>query len=278
MDGFAGLLKRQLNNILTGLLLIAAVFLFIRWRMRVAETEKQTISGYLGNAREELVKLESGSFIESYDKQTPGKIDTLRPADAVKAAQVREIDIEKYISDVLNSSSIDEPLKLQALQLRGDLYWTLGNFPLSAESATRADERMTETPEAFLTKAATAYTEIASADHSKYPELVDGAKINLADIAVDRAQWADAQKMYQEVADDATGPGFQRDLARAKIAGLPALKNPSTLVVATTAPIEPPAAVISPAPPTIPPVYGPTISAIPTTTLPAMPTTTMPAK
>jgi hypothetical protein len=266
MDGFSGLLKRQLNNILTALLLVAAVFLFVRWRMRVAETEKQTIAGYLGNARESLEVLESGSFAEqpvqegdkNYDPNNPGKVYTMSPSQAVKAAQLREVDIEKNVSDVLNSSSVDELTKLQALQIRGDLYWTLANFPLSAESAAKPDERMAETPDVLLGKASAAYDEIAAADHTKYAEQVDGAKLSLAAIAVDKGDWAGAQKIYQEVADDTSGPSFLRDQAKAQIAALPGLKNPSTLVLTTTAPSEETAVLATTNPaPAVAPIYGP---------------------
>jgi hypothetical protein len=288
MDGFAGLLKRQLNNILTVLLLAAAVFLFVRWRMKVAETEKLTIAGYMGNAREGLQELESGNFAEQMDSDNPGKIRTLIPSKAFEAAQVREADIEKNISDVLNSSSVDERTKLQALQLRGDLYWTLANFLQAVNASGTGAGQTAETPDTLLTKASAAYGEIAGADHTKYAEQVDGAKMGLAAIAINKADWAGAQKLFQEVVDDSTGPGFLRDQAKAQIAGLPALKTPSILVVATSEP-----AAVAPVVPTtnsvpaLPPIYGPMlppslqsppslppVSATMPTSLPVIPTPT----
>jgi hypothetical protein len=260
MDGWAGVLKRQLNTILTVLLLIAAGFLVVRWRMRAAETARQGIANDLNNAAELLNQLRSDTFGAASRNPETGALIYLPPAEIIKRAGFQESEIERSVVDVLNASSVDDRSRARAILIRGDLYWALANLPPLPDSAANAANRLAETPDVLLAKAADAYTEVAGFDHSKLAEEVDGAKLGLADVACNKADWAGARKQLEEVATDASGPSFLVDLAKSQLESLPRLPETHYLVPPSGGPATEPTTSPSTMPTTVPvraPLIGP---------------------
>jgi hypothetical protein len=241
------------NTILTGILIAMSVALLVRWRLSAAATEKQRILGELNDARAQVDQLHTVDGAGS-------------PADLIKRVQSIETLANGDLSDVLNTSS-DATVKAQALVVRGDLYWQLANLPELPGAATEPDLRLKKTPTELLAQSADAYTSVVnSSEYASAHDAINSARLGLAAIAENRAQWAAARSQLDAIKGDPNASSeklaaadVQLELMLENIQDPIYLAPPTGTVSATTAPT------------TIPAVA--TKLPITPTTLPAIPST-----
>ncbi len=98
--GLSGFLLKHLNTISTVILLIVAIVLFVRWRLRSAENARILLGNDLSTAQVQVAKIRNGRFPEAQS-----------PADTIKALQAAETQASGAISDVLNASDADVSMR-----------------------------------------------------------------------------------------------------------------------------------------------------------------------
>jgi hypothetical protein len=246
-SGWIGLIKKHANTALTVLLLIAAVAMFIRWRMKSAEMARQSIGTELSNAR-------------TYVRQLlPAEMPVYRngmlmpSADVLRAIQDIQNKANASISNVLGSSDADTAMRAQALELRGDLYWELANLPPVPGSTTQPGLTLTDSSDALLQKAWDAYQEvIKNSTYADQHEQLDGSHLGLAAIAENRNDWAAAKKELETVRDDSNALPVLAEEAKMQLFALPELQKkmyippPSGIAQTTVTPAGPPAPSLPP--------------------------------
>jgi hypothetical protein len=237
--GWTGMMKKHANTALTVLMLIAAVVLLIRWRIASAEVARQSIANELGTARG-LVK-----NLQQY------RLPFGRPSSEILSA-ISSIQngANASISNVLISSDATSKIRAQALDLRGDLYWSLANLPPLPGSTTQPSLQLSDTSDALLQKAWDSYQEvIKNSTYANQHEELDGAHLGLAAIAENRGDFTAAQTELTTVQNDPNALTVLSDLARLQLDGLPGLQK--KLYVAPSTGIGPVAQ--SPVGPAVPP-------------------------
>jgi type II secretory pathway pseudopilin PulG len=252
-SGWYGFARKHANTALTVLLVIAAIAMVIRWRMRTAEAARLTIANELSNARS-LVNQLSGPQLTYYP-----------PADLIKTIQSLENGASSSIATVLTSNDNDPALRAQALRLRGDLYWKLANFPPITGSTTQPSLQMSESSDVLLQKAWDSYQELLhNSTYADQHEERAAARLGVAAIDENRGDWAAAKTELQAVSDDSNTPAILATTAKIELEQLPNIEKPiyvappSGSEIPATAPAEP---------------IGPLLPLIPTTRPTSVPTT-----
>jgi len=214
MSGWIGQVKKHLNTALTVLLLIAAVAMFVRWRMQSAEIARQGVANELVNARN-LV-----SNLREY------RLPSLRAQDLLSWLTQIENGANASISNVLNSSDATVKMRADALVLRGDLYWSLANFPPLPGASTQPSLALNEDSDALLQKAWDSYQEvIKNSTYADQHEELTASHLGVAAIAEDRHDWTAAESELNAVANDASALAVAVDLAKVQLSQLPDMKK-----------------------------------------------------
>ena len=240
-EGIRGLWEKYGNAVATGLLLVALVFLVIRWRTSAAAQARSLIEGDLSTARDGVTQLRDARFLS----QPPALLAHGR--DQI----VTQVNVA--LASVLNSGP-EADIKARAFLEKGNLNWQLANLPALPGAATQPALRPLEDDSAALDKAGSAYNDAMSAAGAGKSATVDAeARLGLAAIAENRSQFDKARDLFQLVVKAAdTDPALSvyGAIATAQLATLPALTTPVYLAPPTHAASQPsPAAAASIGPP-----------------------------
>jgi hypothetical protein len=213
--GWMGILRRQANNILTALLVVAAIAMLIRWRIQSSANAKIAIANELSTAQLQV-------------QQLAGSLRSTAPAaDLQKTINQHQNAANQAISSVLNSSDADGKLRAQALIARGDMYWDLANIP------TAQGVQLSESSSAYLQKAWEAYQEVLkNSTYADQHESLSIAHLGLAAIAENRAasgsnpaDWATAKQEFEAVANDPNALEVLAVAAKNQLAMIPDLQT-----------------------------------------------------
>jgi hypothetical protein len=250
------------------LLVIAAIAMFIRWRMRSAEIARLSIANELVSARSQVDQLQQM------------QLAFLPPADLIRDIQTIETTANASISNVLNSSDADAHLRARALVLRGDLYWDLANFPPLPGSTTQPSLALSDSSDALLQKAWDSYQEVLkNSTYADQYEQLGSAHLAVAAIDENRGDFAAAQKELETVGNNTKIPAVLASLARDQLQQLPEIQKKMYMVPAggVGPVVVAPATLGGPIGP-IEPVKTPTTQfGIPDFASPVKPSTTIPA-
>ncbi len=188
-SGISAWFYKHGNTLLTGVLIVAAVALLVRWRLNAAAVARQDILNQLNEARSMVDQL------HSLDNQGS-------PADLIKTVQTIETDSNSKLSNILNTSD-DNNVRAQAEVIRGDLYWQMANLPEFPGSASEPTLRLKNTADDYLAKAADAFNAVVNTpDYAKASVALNSARLGLAAIAENRNDWAGARKQLDAVKAD----------------------------------------------------------------------------
>jgi len=225
--GWMGTLRRQANNILTLALVVAAIAMLIRWRMRAAENAKLLINNQLLSAQTQVSQLRYIQF------------SNLPPEDMIKEINVRENAANNGISSVLNSSDADVRMRAEALIARGDMYWYVANLPPSPGSSTQPSWRLNDSASALLQKSWDAYEEVLkNSTYADQSESLAIAHLGVAAIAENRADWPAAKTELEAVANDSKAMQVLVTNAKMQLRMLPQLQNKMYLIPPTEGTME----------------------------------------
>jgi hypothetical protein len=270
LGGFGGLVKKHVNNALTVLLVIAAIAMFVRWRMRSAEIAKLTVANELVNARSQI------------DQLRQIQLAFMPPLDLIHNVQSIESTANAAISNVLNSSDADAHLRASALVLRGDLYWDLANLPPLPGSTTQPSLALTDSNDTLLQKSWDSYEEVLkNSTYADQYEQLGSAHLGVAAIAENRGDWAAAQKELETVTGDPNSPAALISVAKVQLLQLPEIQKkmfiapPTGIGPVTIAPASAGGGPIGSAAPVSPPT---TQFVLPDLTSPVKASTTIPVK
>ena len=198
--------KKYGSHILLGVILCLLAYILIR-NYTTGQAEKAT------HARENLA-----DAIYALSELRTGTGTS--PRDSLKR-------IEESVAAAMESSS-DSSFKATAMILRGDANWEAANYPVSAipGATTRPELGLGKPADQFLKAAEDAYSAVLQPPLNAEHSAVNSAHLGLAAIAENRMQFAEAKKQYQQVIDDPATDKPYADLARKRIAQLPALEAP----------------------------------------------------
>jgi hypothetical protein len=205
------------SRILLGVILCLLAYILTTNYLTSKATKAHKAGEALGNALNALHQL----------KSLPPQA---RPGDLAAQRKALTKDAELAIADVLDNTS-DPKLKAQALVARGDLNWTLANFPALPGSTTRPELQFdnNKTKDDLLSAAAEAYGEVLQPPMTEDHVSVTAARFGLAYIAENRLQWDKARNFYQQVIDDGSTDKSFKDFARERIDALANLQKPLNL-------------------------------------------------
>ena len=150
--------------------------------------------------------------------------------------------VDGSISTVLNTAK-DSKVLANAFLARGDLNWLLANFPDVPGSDTLPSTLQIQNHDSLLDEARASYEKVLEPAYSTSPSDVFYARIGLAAIDENQAQWDKAKAQYQAIADAADMPASFKDYSGERIAQLPQLQSAALIV-----PQPPPPAVEIPKP------------------------------
>jgi tetratricopeptide (TPR) repeat protein len=211
------LFRRHGNKILLGITFICLAVILVRYRTQQAEDDRNTASTNL-NAAEAAI-----------DDLTVSSMRVL--GDQGLMAQARDNDVQEAESglEIALRMAPDSQMKAEAYLARGNLNWSLANYPALPAAATQPALAMKKTSDEYLTAAQSAYSEVLIDPLSENHHALTGARLGLAAIAENRGDWDTANHYYQQVSDDpATDPTF-KEYAQARAKTLDSLKHPVLL-------------------------------------------------
>jgi uncharacterized membrane-anchored protein YhcB (DUF1043 family) len=213
------------DRILLVVVLILLVVVIIRWRINASEQRQMQIGNDLATARSSLEQLRQ--FVP------------VGPPDQLAALRGQLItEITTGIENVANNSSEkDSQLRAQALLTRGDLFWTLANLRQIPGATTQPLLQLPKTSEDYLQSAQDAYQQVISTYPNQKTAVV-AANFGLGAIDENRGQWADAEKIYDQI-KNSDADKMYKDLADARIKLLPEMERRLLLGnLATTQPTQ----------------------------------------
>jgi hypothetical protein len=225
--GWLGVLRRQANNILTVLLVIAAIAMLIKWRMRTAEAAKMTVNAQLLSAQSRVEQVRDAIFT---DFQGDPSADPPRkprvPSEELKTLNLLLSEANSAISNVLNSSDADARMRAGAFIARGDLYWYLANLPPLPGSATQPSLQLGEPADIMLQKSSDAYQEVLkNSTYADQHDAIATAHMGLAAIAENKRDWTAARQEFDAVVNDSKAQKVLQTAAKAQIDQLPDLQK-----------------------------------------------------
>jgi hypothetical protein len=209
------------SRILLGVILVALVLLLLYNRSASKRQEAQLAMDQLTAAREAIARLRSFDPINAHRDD---------PAERVKRFQ----DLVRITRESLDGAveRLDDPTQLsEALVARGDLNWTIANYPElpgagEVKSAPSSEERSKA-----LAEAKEAYQRVLS-NYGDQRLATLSAHLGLAAVAENAGDWEAARKSYEAVANGEMYAQAFRDQAKARLETLDELRRPVLLVAA----------------------------------------------
>jgi tetratricopeptide (TPR) repeat protein len=167
---------------------------------------------------------------------------------------------EEAINKVLNSTK-DPKTLANAYLARGDLNWSLANFPDTPGAATLPAQLQISDRSGLADQARSSYEKVLVPPYSGSTTDVFYARMGLAAVAENQGQWDQARAQYQAIKDGANMPDSFKEIAGTRLGVLPKVQTPVLLV---------PPPVVAPGPPASMPTTGRVAAP---TTAPSVPTT-----
>jgi hypothetical protein len=206
--------RRHGTKILLVVMVGLAVALLIRSRVNSSREAEEQAAHRLSYGRELIDQLQTAA-------------ERVPPAQFVTVAQEISKNVDTAVRQVLEAS--DDPRAIaEARIIQGDLNWHLAVMPEPPGATTRPELALPRSDDQFLQSAADAY-EAAVEQPGAPHESVVTARLGLAAVAENRAQWDQAREQYQKVLDDGATPKPLKDLAAASISRLEMLRKPPLL-------------------------------------------------
>lgn len=244
-------LWRQHGNklllVLIGIMLIIIVF---RYRLTESAQREANAKSALTKAEAEIAELRG---IPYWLYGTEDAIVSLFSQQAGFA--------EDDVNEALKSAD-DPQLRAQAYVARGDLNYMWAGFPTLPGAATRPSLAPPHSREMYLNNAETAYNEVLKAPLSANRQALWSARLGLAYVGEDRADWDAAKRNYESVINDSGAPPSIQKYAKDREDQLAELSRKRFEGAPMTEPVSP----ASTAPSFFGPVAPPTQ---PSTTLPS---------
>lgn len=252
VEGAPDLWREYGSRFLLIVLVAAIVFLLVRWWNENKANQARMVAESIETANNTvhdlgILPIEAGAGL---------------PASQV--AQNRQNLVqqaEESINKVLNTTK-DPKTLANAYLARGDLNWTLANFPELPGAATLPSQLQISDHNALAEQARSSYQKVLEPPYSSSMADVFYARMGLAAIAENLGQWDQAKEQYQAIKDGAAMPDSFKQIASGRLANLSKVQTPVLLVPPPE--VSPAAAATMPA--TAPAVLGPPLpSNIPAT-------------
>jgi tetratricopeptide (TPR) repeat protein len=217
LEEIPDLLRRHGNKILLAITLICLTIVLVRYHAQEAEDARVTASNNLNAAEAAISDLTVSSMRVLGDQQL--------------MAEARNNDVQEAENglDVALRTAQDPQIQAEVYLARGNLNWTLANYPVLPAAATQPALALKKSTDEYLTAAKNAYSEVLIDPLSENHHALTGARLGLAAIAENQGDWDGANHYYQQVSDDsATDPTF-KDYAQIRAKMLDNLKHPVLL-------------------------------------------------
>ena len=215
------------SRILLVILVAAIVFMLVRYWNDKKLRDAELVSTNVESAHTQLQELERlPAFLAA--GVSPNRI----AEDREKLSQ----QVEQSVSTVLNSSK-DVKQLANANLVRGDLNWTLANFPQLPGADTQPSLGIPNT-DALLSQAQASYQKVVDLQGATTDD-VFYARVGLAAVAENLRQWDKAKEQYNSIANSAAMPPSYKEYANEQLTQLAQYQTTPLLVPAP--PVAPPA-------------------------------------
>lgn len=231
LEGLPNYWREYGSRVLLVVLVAAIVFLLVRyWNDKKASDARIVAesSETAATSVEELSRL-------------PLQAQRLPASMVADARDKARQQADQAINTILNTTK-DPKTIASAYQMRGNLNWTLANFPELPGSTTLPTSLQLTDRGAYLEQARAAYEKVLDPAYSASIDNVFAARMGLAAVAENEGQWERAKSQYQAIADAPNMPPAFKDLADRRIANLAKYQTPALLVPAPQLPPEVPPA------------------------------------
>jgi hypothetical protein len=258
MEELPNLWREYANKLLLGLIVVMLVIFLLRYRAQQAEEARLNASTNLSVAERAIHDLWYQPLMLVGNQ--PGM------------AKTRD-DLAGEAENALDGAmrSAEEPtLRADVYVARGNLNWLLANFPALPAAATQPSMRLPKSNSDYLAAAASAYSEVLNPPLSDNHPALTAARLGLAAIAENKADWTSAEKYYNQVIGDSMTDATMKDYGQRRLKMLDELKKPVLLAGAENestlsplnlgSPVQGPSAnrpVFGPAAPTTAPEFSP---------------------
>lgn len=218
IDRVPELWNRHGNTVLIGITILALGYALWTFRHNTTLQAKQASEQNLASARELMGLLRSDVL-----NLSPEAYSNLRRQVLTEGSTA--------LSDVLAKTD-DDSARLQALLLRGDLYYAVGMLPDPAAATTRPTLKLAQEPESLFRTAQESYQEVLTR-YTDHPTEAAAARLGLAAVAENRSDFDGARGFYETVANDAKAASNYRETAKQRLTLLPSLARPVRIRIST---------------------------------------------
>lgn len=211
-------------QVLLGIIVVALIFVLIRYRTHAAEARHHAALERLDLARKMIDQLRSPALMMLSQEQIAStRKDVWAEADATLAG--------------IQSDS--PQVRAEVLVARGNLAWLMANTPELPGATTRPALKLDADRDTLLSDAQKSYDEVLSKYLSERPS-ASAAHFGLAAIAENRGQWDSAADHYSTLARDPTTPAAFRTQAMIRLQMLSDIQNPMLIVDESGLPVTRP--------------------------------------
>lgn len=220
VEGAPDLWREYGSRILLVVLVAAIVFLLVRYwndkKLRDAQMVTEAMQSANSSVRElGLLPLEIRAGGSA--------------ADVAENRQRVVQHAEQSINTVLNSAK-DPKVLADAYLARGDLNWTLANFPELPGAETLPSNLQLSNRDPFMEQARSSYEKVLDPQYSGSTTDVFYARMGLAAVAENMGQWDQAKSQYEGIRDAANMPESFKQLANTRLTDLTKAQTPVLLV------------------------------------------------
>lgn len=229
--------KKYGTRIILGLILLALVAVWIRYRITQGQEKLAMAQQSLGEADQCLGRLE--------------RLLVAGPGEEAAVAQQRQLwysDGIRLADDALDKSGDQQQqLKAQTLLCKGDLNFEMANLPDLRGAATQPSLRPELSKTDLLSNAEDAYQSLVQ-DYPQQAFEVMAAHFGLAAVAEDRAaegggsdasQWDRARQQYETVINDPGTPRPFKEMAASRLRLVGQMQQPALINVPSTTTTQP---------------------------------------
>jgi hypothetical protein len=238
------------SRLLLVVLIAAIVFLLVRYWNDKKAHDAQMVSQAMDTANSSVHEL----------SMLPLEIGSGGSASDVAENRQRVVQqAEQAINTVLNSTK-DPKTLANAYLARGDVNWTLANFPDLPGASTLPAQLQMSNHETFVEQARASYAKVLEPPYSGSETDVFYARMGLAAVAENQAQWDQAKAQYQAIRNAPNMPPSFVEIAATRLGNLTKMQTP-VLLVPPPVVAAPEAPATMPGMPTSSPVSSPTTAA-----------------
>jgi len=268
MEELPDLWRQYANKILLGLIVIMLVIFLLRYRAQQAEEARINASTNLTVAERAIQDLwyQPLTLVGDQSAMAKNRDELAQEAENALDAAMRTAD--------------DPQLRADIYVARGNLNWQLANFPALPAAATQPSMQLPKSSSDYLAAAASAYSEVLNDPLSRNHTALTAARLGLAAVAENKADWDSAERYYNQVIGDSLTDATMKKYGENRLKMLNDLKKPVLLAGAEHESEQSPlnlGPVLGPAAPTTSPSAAPDFSPFNLAPSQAPPATTLPA-